>query len=160
MTRFHLRKTISSSVIALGATLRTTITSVAVPPTPFVGVGTDLVDVARFRCVLQRSSSLVEGVFTPDERRYAELASDPTMRYAARFAAKEATTKALGVGIGTFPLVEIEVVSGPKRAPQLVLHGKAAQVAFDYGVRSWLVTLSHVDHVASAVVIALPQETR
>ena len=65
-----------------------------------VGVGIDLVDVDRFRTSLQRTPSMRERMFTPGERAYAESATDPTERYAARFAAKEAVMTALGVGLG------------------------------------------------------------
>ena len=65
-----------------------------------VGIGTDLVDLDRFRGLLDRRRSLVERLFTPGERAYAEAAHDPTERFAVRFAAKEAVLKALGRGAG------------------------------------------------------------
>ena len=65
-----------------------------------VGIGTDLVDIDRFRMVLRRRPSVADRLFTTGERTYAERAADPAARLAARFAAKEATLKALGYGLG------------------------------------------------------------
>ena len=75
-----------------------------------VGVGTDLVDLDRFRLAAERTPGILTRYFTEGERAYAERRQDPTERYAARFAAKEAVMKALGVGLGACELAEIEVV--------------------------------------------------
>ena len=66
-----------------------------------IGIGIDLVDVQRFRTVLQRREKISERLFTKDELSYCNSAADPTERLAARFAAKEAVMKALGVGLGS-----------------------------------------------------------
>jgi holo-[acyl-carrier protein] synthase len=121
-----------------------------------IGVGTDLVDLDRFRLALERTPGIVDRCFTDAERAYAERRRDPTERYAARFAAKEATLKALGVGIGACGLTEIEVVrDDDSGAPALVLHGKAAALAADRGVSAWHLSLTHTDTAAQAVVIAV-----
>ena len=78
--------------------------------TAVVGVGVDAVDVERFRRVLDRRRHLAERLFTGGERAYAGAASDPVPRLSTRFAAKEATMKALGVGLGAFPFADVEVV--------------------------------------------------
>ena len=75
-----------------------------------VGVGTDLVEVARFRTAMQRTASLADRLFSPDEREYASEQNDPVKSLAARFAAKEAVMKALGVGLGDFEFHDVEVV--------------------------------------------------
>src|SRR5690606_20289022 len=100
-----------------------------------IGIGVDLVDIVRFRTVLARSPGFAARVFTEAERAYADRAVDAAPRLAARFAAKEATLKCLGLGLGGMPLVEIEVVrdEGTGR-PELVLHGRAAEVAAAHGV--------------------------
>lgn len=67
-----------------------------------IRVGIDVVDVERFRTVLRRTPSLVDRVFTRAEREYAHEALDPAERFAVRFAAKEATMKAMHVGLGAF----------------------------------------------------------
>ncbi len=120
-----------------------------------LGIGTDLVDIDRFRDVLARTPAMAGRLFTARERDYAEQAADPTARLAARFAAKEATLKALGLGLGGMRMAEIEVVRHDDGHPELVLHGDALVVAADHGVTRWLITLSHTDAVAQATVVAL-----
>ena len=120
-----------------------------------IGIGNDLVDIDRFRKALERTPSLRERLFTDAERSYADARADPTERYAVRFAAKEATMKALGVGLGEVQMRDIEVQRAESGAPQLVLHGTAAELAAARGVRRWLITLSHSDTVAQAIVVAL-----
>lgn len=122
-----------------------------------VGIGTDLVDVDRFRTVLRRRPTVADRLFTAGERTYAERAADPTARLAVRFAAKEATLKALGYGLGGMRMAEIEVVRADDGRPELVLHGDARSTAAGRGVRRWLVSLSHTDHLAQATVVALAQ---
>ena len=120
-----------------------------------IGIGADLVDVDRFRLVLSRTPRLVERVFTDGERRDASRRRDPVEPLAARFAAKEAVMKALQVGLGRFPLREVEVVRAPSGAPSLRLHGSAAALAHDAGVAEWHLTLTHTSHLAQAVALAL-----
>jgi holo-[acyl-carrier protein] synthase len=120
-----------------------------------VGVGIDLVDVARFAKVLDRRPGIAERLFTPGERTYAGTFTDPTPTLAARFAAKEAVMKALGVGLGAFAFGEVEVQREASGAPQLVLSGRAAQLASARHVRYWSVSLTHTSNTAAAVVLAL-----
>ncbi len=120
-----------------------------------IGIGADVVDVERFRRSMQRTPGLVERLFTKDEQDYAERRSDPTERYAARFAAKEAAMKAMGVGIGAFPWRDVEVVRADSGAPSLALHRRAASVAREHGVREWRLTMAHTATVAQAVAVAL-----
>ena len=121
-----------------------------------VGVGTDLVDLDRFRLAAERTPGILTRYFTEGERAYAERRQDPTERYAARFAAKEAVMKALGVGLGACEMAEIEVVRDEDSgAPDLRLHGKAAILAADRGVTAWHLSLTHTDTSAHAIVIAL-----
>lgn len=118
-------------------------------------VGTDVVDVARMRRVLERTPGLRDRLFRPDEQAYAERVADPAKRYAARFAAKEATLKVLGRGLGEVALRDIEVVRAESGAPALVLHGEARRIAAALGVDQLEVSLTHTDLVAHAVVVAL-----
>ena len=120
-----------------------------------IGIGTDLVDVDRFRRSLDRTPGLRERLFRPEEQSYAERAIDPAERYAARFAAKEATLKALGLGLGAMVFYDIEVVREPSGKPTLLLHDAAALTAAESGVDRWVVTLTHTDRVAQATVVAL-----
>ena len=112
-------------------------------------------DLERFRAVLGRTPRLALRVFTEEERHYAARQADPTRRLAARFAAKEATMKALGVGLGAFAFRDVEVVGLPSQAPSLRLSGRAAELAARAGVREWKVSLTHSDLIAEAVVIAI-----
>jgi holo-[acyl-carrier protein] synthase len=119
------------------------------------GVGVDAVDLDRFRRVLGRRSQLADRLFTSGELAYARRASDPVPRLSTRFAAKEATMKALGVGLGAFSFVEVEVVRADLDPPALVLHGTARALADGVGVTRWHLALTHTHRVAMAMVVAV-----
>ena len=114
---------------------------------PVIGVGVDVVDVARFEASLSRTPGLRERLFTDGERSLA-VAS-----LAARFAAKEALAKALGAP-GGLEWHDAEIVSNENGRPALVVHGTVAEAAADAGVATWHVSLSHDGGSAVAVVIA------
>ena len=120
-----------------------------------IGIGTDLVELDRFRLALERTPRIVERVFCDAEVAYANLRKDPTERFAARFAAKEAVLKAMGAGLWQAPLREIEVVRADSGQPSVVLHGRAAALAAERGVTEWHLTMTHTDRVAQATAIAL-----
>jgi holo-[acyl-carrier protein] synthase len=109
----------------------------------------------RFGAVLSRRPSASLRLFTDGERAYAATLANPVPSLAARFAAKEAVMKALGVGLGAFAFADVEVERRPSGEPTLLLFGRAAQLAAERDVRSWLVSLSHTGTTAAAVVIAL-----
>ncbi len=115
-----------------------------------IGVGVDVVDIARLDRALTRTPGMAERVFADGERAYAAGAVE---RLAARFAAKEAAAKALGAP-AEVRWREIEVVSGADGRPSLTLSGDTAALAAAAGVRSWHVSLSHDGGVAMAVVVA------
>jgi len=118
-------------------------------------IGLDLVDIARFGKVLARRPSILERLFTPGEKAYAGSLADPVPSLAARFAAKEAVMKAMGVGIGAFAFVEVDVQRKPSGEPFLVLSGRAAELSSQRAVGQWLVSLTHTSTAAAAVVVAL-----
>jgi holo-[acyl-carrier protein] synthase len=120
-----------------------------------VGVGTDLVEVARFRTAMDRTASLADRLFSAGEREYASDQNDPAKSLAARFAAKEAVMKALGVGLGDIDFRDVEVVRRESGEPALEVRGKARDLATERGVTEWLVSLSHTDSTAIAFVIAV-----
>jgi holo-[acyl-carrier protein] synthase len=126
-----------------------------VNPVGVLGVGIDLVDVERFRVSLTRTPSMRERMFTAGERAYAESANDPTERYAARFAAKEAVMKAMGVGLGAFGFHDVEVLRADGGQPSLRVVGAAELLAVDLGVQGWQLSLTHTATSAGAVVVAL-----
>lgn len=111
-------------------------------------------EVDRFRLALVRTPRLAERLFSESERADAGRRRDPVEGLAARFAAKEAVMKALGVGLGRFALRDVEVIRSPSGAPSLRLHGAAAALAVDQGVAEWHLSLSHTRHLAHAVAIA------
>jgi holo-[acyl-carrier protein] synthase len=112
-----------------------------------IGVGIDVVDIARFAEALERTPGLAERLFTDDERRL-HVAS-----LAARFAAKEALAKALGAPQG-LSWHDAEVVSEPSGRPRVAVRGTVAEQAARLGVRHWHLSLSHDAGIASAVVVA------
>ncbi len=120
-----------------------------------VGVGTDLVDLDRFRSVLERRPALVERLFTEAEVAYARLRTDPTERFAVRFATKEAVLKSMGVGLGAADWHDIEVVRDEEGRPTVAVRGRAAALARQLGIVDWQLTLSHSALVAQAVVVAM-----
>ncbi len=105
--------------------------------------------------MLARRPRLAQRLFTEGERAKVSPRADPAPGLAARFAAKEAVMKALGVGLGAFAFRDVEVVRAPSGAPSLRLTGRAADLAARRGVTSWHVSLTHSGLVAEAVAVAL-----
>ena len=112
-----------------------------------LGVGIDVVDIARFGATLQRTPGLRTRLFTPAERER------PVASLAARFAAKEALAKSLGAPVG-LRWTDATVVRAPSGAPSLEICGTVAERAAELGVARFHVSLSHDAGIASAVVIA------
>lgn len=107
------------------------------------------------RTALARTPTLRTRVFTDEERTYCDRRKDPTERYAARFAAKEAVMKAMGVGVGACKWREIEVAKAPSGAPSVRLHGGARALAERLGIQGWHLTLTHTHRVAEAIAVAI-----
>ena len=119
----------------------------------FFGIGTDLVDVERIAKSLARPR-FIEEVFGARERAYCAQRAHPSEHYAARFAAKEAFLKALGLGLFSgVALADIEVVSAAGGRPTLELGPTARRALEAAGASEALVTLSHVKSIASATVV-------
>ena len=112
-----------------------------------VGVGIDVVDLARFEQALARTAGLADRLFTDGERRL------PVRSLAARFAAKEALAKALGAPRGLL-WTDAEVVVRDGGRPHLEVRGTVAAAAARLRVTHWHISLSHDAGIASAVVIA------
>jgi holo-[acyl-carrier protein] synthase len=121
-----------------------------------IGVGVDIVDVARFTRALERHPKILGRLFTDAERHDANARPE---RLAARFAAKEAVLKTLQVGVGAAPWKSIEIRRGLSGAPWVLLHGPAALLASQKGVATWHVSLSHSDLTAAAFVVASSETT-
>lgn len=127
----------------------------ALPPA-VLGIGADLVECDRFRLALERRARIGERLFSDAEREYAYRHREPVPHLAARFAVKEAVMKAMGVGLWKFAMRDVEVVRLPSGQPEVALHAKAAALAEQRGVGSWLLTITHTDSMAMAVAVALP----
>ncbi|MFZ4585676.1 MAG: holo-ACP synthase [Acidimicrobiia bacterium] len=119
------------------------------------GLGTDVVEIPRFRAVLERRPAIVGRLFTESEQALAGERSDGVPALAVRFAAKESVMKALGVGIGAIRFTDIEITRALDGPPMVALHGAAAELAAARGVTGWMCSLSHGDDVAVATVLAL-----
>ncbi|HMM48147.1 MAG TPA: holo-ACP synthase [Miltoncostaeaceae bacterium] len=116
-----------------------------------VGIGTDVVDIDRFAAALARRPRLAQRCFTDGERAYCSAKPYPPQHFAARFAAKEAVGKALGIGMTRWQ--EVEVVRG-RGAPRVLLHGRYAARGVDLGVGRVHLSLTHDGGNAIAFAIA------
>ena len=115
------------------------------------GVGIDLLEIERLERALERRPRLAERLFTEAERDYAQGRGRPGQHLAARFCAKEAVAKALG--LETWSFRDVEVVSGDGGAPSVRLSGAAARRAQELGV-TVSVSLTHTHRDAAAVALA------
>jgi holo-[acyl-carrier protein] synthase len=113
-----------------------------------IGLGIDAVNVHRFREALNRTPNLRTRIFTDAELESLASRADSAPSLAVRFAAREATMKALGVGLGAFDLHR----NSESGSPELIVTGRAAVLAQSRGVKNWLVSLSHTEDTAIAVV--------
>ena len=120
-----------------------------------IGIGVDLVECARIQHSIDRfGDRFLHRVFTEGEIEYSMSMKFPARHLAARFAAKEAVSKAFGTGIGkAMGWRNIDIRKKPNGEPFLVFSGPARELATQRGVISALVTLSHTEHHAMASVI-------
>ncbi len=116
-----------------------------------LGVGVDLVEIARIERALQRHGArFLERIFTPAE---AALCAGRPAELAARFAGKEAVSKALGTGIAGFGWRDIEILSDDAGKPLVTLYGGAAARAAGLGLTRIEISLSHTRDIAAAFVV-------
>ena len=120
-----------------------------------LGLGVDVVDIARFRAVLDRRPAMAQRLFSAEELAYAATLANPAPTLAGRFGAKEAVMKALGVGIGAVDWTDVAVIRHAGGRPEMRVRGRAADLAARRGVASWEVSISHTDTLASVTVLAL-----
>jgi holo-[acyl-carrier protein] synthase len=117
-----------------------------------VAVGIDIIEIARIeRSLNDFGERFLRRVYTERER---ERYSGRPNELAARFAAKEATSKALGTGIIGIHWREMEVLPNRRGKPVLILHGEAAERARQLGLTSFSVSLTHSRTDAMAFVVA------
>jgi holo-[acyl-carrier protein] synthase len=120
-----------------------------------VGIGVDAVEIDRFRRSLERTPSMKTRLFTQEELEYVEPHDDPSASLAARFAAREAVMKAMGVGLGAFEFHDVWVQRADSGRPTLAVTGRAEQIANELGVTDWHLSITHTDTTAIAYVIAV-----
>ncbi|MEP7702429.1 holo-ACP synthase [Paraglaciecola sp. 25GB23A] len=119
-----------------------------------VGLGTDIVEIARIDKQLMHSERLAHRVLTKNEMQTFELHKFKARFLAKRFAAKEAAVKALGVGIGNgVSFHDVEVVNLASGQPTLRFYGKFAQLCEERGVSNSFISISDEQHYAVATVI-------
>ncbi|MCA1724721.1 MAG: holo-ACP synthase [Thermomicrobia bacterium] len=125
--------------------------SVATSADPRLAIGVDSVEIARIAAAVARyGERFLSRVYTADERGYAGVRA-PAL--AVRFAAKEATAKALGTGIGPVGWRNIEIRNDAAGKPLVILHGAAAAVARRAGFLEWQVSVTHSRDLATAFVV-------
>lgn len=119
-----------------------------------VGLGTDVVEIARFTSQLEKSQRLAERVLTSTEMVVFSAHKFPERFLAKRFAAKEAAVKALGTGIGNgVSFQNVEVVSLASGQPTLVFSGKFAELCKKQKISRSFISISDEQHYAMATVI-------
>lgn len=119
-----------------------------------IGIGTDLVEVARIKKLLEDKERFRDYMFTAGEIKACEGNVRSAEKYAARFAAKEAAVKAFGTGLrGGIEWRDVELLNDDLGKPSLCFHGKAKELADSLGVKVGFVSISHLKDIASAVVV-------
>lgn len=124
-----------------------------------IGLGTDIVEIDRIRSMMERhGDSFVQRCFTPDEIAYADRHRDAAVRFAGRWAAKEAVVKVLGTGfVKGITFHDIQVLPMDSGQPRIELSGGAAEVAGGMGIQAVLVTISHARRYATATAIGVAE---
>lgn len=119
-----------------------------------IGLGTDIVAVARIEAALERTPALAERILTPIELDEWSSSSQQARFLAKRFAAKEAAVKALGTGIGRgVGWQQLEVSKNELGRPLIQLSGRAAEIAQELGATHWHLSYSdEVDYVVAQVI--------
>ena len=122
-----------------------------------IALGLDLVDVARVKALLEKHGErFCERTFSAAECNYCDAHAEPAIHYAARFAAKEAVSKALGTGFAQgVNWKDIEVLRSDQGVPSIVLYAGAKAKADELGITKWLLSLTHTSTTAAASVVGL-----
>jgi len=123
-----------------------------------VGLGIDIIEVERIERKIAKDSGFRELVFSANEISYCESKTSKYEHYAARFAAKEAFFKALGTGwLNGTAFNEVEIINNDNGKPEIVLQGLTYTTVKALGNFNILVSLTHIEAAASAVVIITNQ---
>ena len=124
-----------------------------------LGIGTDIIEVARIQKVMERDIGFRDKIFTPHEIEYCESKRHKYQHYAARFSAKESFLKGIGTGwrFG-IRFGDIEVTHDELGKPEINIYGKAKEWVEKESVSNIYVSLSHLKEMATAIVIIEVQE--
>lgn len=118
------------------------------------GIGIDIIETARIQSKLEKESGMREFIFSPDEIAYCEAMANRYEHFAARFAAKEALLKALGIGLSdACNLHAAEIIHMPSGQPQFKFDIKWKELLATKGELHIHVTLSHLKDTACAMVV-------
>lgn len=112
-----------------------------------------MIEIARIQRAIEKNPHFMERIYTEQEITYCQRKKNPWQSFAARFAAKEAVSKALGTGIGPVGLAEIEIIHKKNGQPAVVLHGKAQALAVSRKIQQVHVSLSHSEAYAIATAV-------
>ena len=125
------------------------------------GIGVDIIEIARVERALKRTPRMAQRLFTDEERAYCERTARPAQHYAGRFAAREAVLKALGTGFSQgIGLKDVSVTRDESGRPQVLLAGRAAEVAAEQGVLEIALSLSFTRDMAVANAVAVTEAAR
>jgi holo-[acyl-carrier protein] synthase len=119
--------------------------------------GVDIVEISKFRQICQKHEEFIADIFSDRESSYCTTKKDPYTHFAGRFAAKEASLKALGIGMSgtgidrTFK--EIEISTGASGKPELSFSGWTDRISKKRKITQLTVSISHSEHYAVATVI-------
>lgn len=120
-----------------------------------IGIGTDIVEIKRIEEIIDRSKgNFLQRVFTQGEIEYSNSKRRSIQHFAARFAAKEAILKALGIGFRDVTWRDMEIVNNNLGKPEVLLAGNVKEIASQKNIKNWHISLSHSDEKAIAFVIA------
>ena len=122
-----------------------------------LGVGVDLTEIDRIRSAHQKHGKLfLDKIFTPAEQELCLAKANPYPSLAARFAAKEAVSKALGTGFNVkFGLKSVSVLAGPEGEPLLKLDQLAQKLLEQKGAKKILISLTHTENLAEAFAVVV-----
>ena len=117
-----------------------------------LGLGTDIVEVKRIEKAINKTSVFVTKVFTAKEIEYCESKPNKYERYAGRFCAKEAVSKALGTGVRDFKLCDIEINNDSLGKPEVILYGALESKRNNIEIH---LTISHCKEYGTATAIII-----
>ncbi len=116
----------------------------------FLGIGTDIVEVERIEKSINRTEKFLEKVFTQREVDYCNSKPNRYERYAGRFCAKEAVSKALGTGVRNFKLTDMEILNDELGKPIIYFNGQLENLEKEYEIH---LSISHCKDYATATAI-------